>query len=114
MLALATNIGVETMVGSFRETTDKWLTQRLAADVYVMPTNNISKRMSTWLSDQDEVKEVWWRWEKEINSITGTMQAVSTGNTAGEKEALTLKVAIPNYWFHLQHSQGVMVSESIL
>ncbi|WP_104398799.1 ABC transporter permease [Vibrio penaeicida] len=113
MLALATNIGVETMVGSFRETTDKWLTQRLAADVYVMPTNNISKRMSTWLSDQDEVKEVWWRWEKEISSISGTMQAVSTGNTAGEKEALTLKVAIPNYWFHLQHSQGVMVSESM-
>ncbi|CCO45666.1 putative ABC-type antimicrobial peptide transport system, permease component [Vibrio nigripulchritudo SOn1] len=113
MLALATNIGVETMVGSFRETTDKWLTQRLAADVYVMPTNSIAKRMSSWLDNQDEVKEVWWRWEKDINNIDGTLQAVSTGNSTGEKGALTIKVAIPDYWFHLHHSQGVMVSESM-
>ncbi|MCG9775486.1 ABC transporter permease, partial [Vibrio diabolicus] len=40
MLALAANIGVETMVGSFRDTTDKWLSQRLAADIYIYPTNN--------------------------------------------------------------------------
>jgi putative ABC transport system permease protein len=31
MLALASNIGVETMVGSFRATTNNWLEQRLAA-----------------------------------------------------------------------------------
>ncbi len=113
MLALATNIGVETMVGSFRETTDKWLTQRLAADVFVKPKNNIAQEMKNWLSVQDEVKEVWWRWEKEIVTITGRMQMVSTGSSAGEKESLTLKVAIPDYWFHLHHSRGIMVSESM-
>ncbi|MGF1756031.1 ABC transporter permease, partial [Vibrio makurazakiensis] len=45
MLALSANIGVETMVGSFRDTTDKWLTQRLAADLYIYPTNNSAARM---------------------------------------------------------------------
>jgi putative ABC transport system permease protein len=35
MLALAANIGVGTMVGSFRGTFEGWLDQRLAAEVYV-------------------------------------------------------------------------------
>ncbi|GAK20564.1 AttF component of AttEFGH ABC transport system [Vibrio sp. JCM 19052] len=64
MLALAANIGVETMVGSFRDTTDKWLSQRLAADLYIYPTNNSAARMSSWLKEQPEVDSVWWRWEK--------------------------------------------------
>ncbi|SON48868.1 ABC transporter permease [Vibrio tapetis] len=113
MLALATNIGVETMVGSFRETTDKWLTQRLAADVYVTPPNNLSSRIGTWLMEQPEVKDVWWRWEKELPSEVGALQLVSTGDSDGEQRALTVKVAIPDYWFHLHHSKGVMVSESM-
>lgn len=113
MLALATNIGVETMVGSFRETTDKWLTQRLAADVYVTPPNNLSSRIGSWLTEQPEVKEVWWRWEKELPSDVGALQLVSVGDSDGEQRALTVKVAIPDYWFHLHHSQGVMVSESM-
>ena len=35
LLALATNIGVSTMVGSFRLTFEGWLDQRLAAELYV-------------------------------------------------------------------------------
>ncbi len=113
MLALATNIGVETMVGSFRETTDKWLTQRLAADIYVTPPNNLSSRIGSWLMEQPEVKDVWWRWEKELPSEVGALQVVSTGDSDGEQRALTVKLAIPDYWFHLHHSKGVMVSESM-
>jgi len=113
MLALATNIGVETMVGSFRETTDKWLTQRLAADVYVTPPNNLASRIGSWLMVQPEVDDVWWRWEKELPSSAGALQVVSTGDSSGELQALTVKLAVPDYWFHLHHSQGVMVSESM-
>ena len=79
MLALSANIGVETMVGSFRDTTDKWLTQRLAADLYIYPTNNAAARMSNWLSEQPEVDSVWWRWEKDVSSAKGSIQVVSTG-----------------------------------
>lgn len=35
LLALSTNIGVSTMVGSFRETFTGWLDQRLAAEMYL-------------------------------------------------------------------------------
>jgi putative ABC transport system permease protein len=113
MLAMAANMGIETMVGSFRDTTDQWLTQRLAADIYVYPSNSAAHRMSKWLEDQPEVDKVWWRWEEEIPTPQGMIQAVSTGDSVGELKSLTVKIAVPNYWYHLHHSKGVMVSESM-
>lgn len=113
MLAMAANIGVETMVGSFRDTTDKWLSQRLAADLYIYPNNSAAARMSSWLSKQPEVKSVWWRWEKESTTPNGVLQVVSSGASEGELDALTVKLGVPNYWYHLHHSKGVMVSESM-
>ncbi|GAA5647543.1 MULTISPECIES: ABC transporter permease [Vibrio] len=113
MLAMAANIGVETMVGSFRDTTDRWLTQRLAADIYIYPNSNGAPRMSNWLSKQPEVQDVWWRWEKEVPTSSGPLQVVSTGASEGELASLTVKLGIPNYWYHLHRSKGVMVSESM-
>ncbi|MFM2590130.1 ABC transporter permease [Vibrio sp. TBV020] len=113
MLAMSANIGVETMVGSFRDTTDKWLSQRLAADLYIYPNNSAAARMSTWLSKQPEVDSVWWRWEKEVSTEKGALQVVSTGPSEGELDALTVKLGVPNYWYHLHHSKGVMISESM-
>ncbi len=113
MLALAANIGVETMVGSFRDTTDRWLTQRLAADLYIYPSNNAASRMSEWLSEQPEVDQVWKRWEKDVPTDSGTLQVVSTGASEGELDALTVKLGIPDYWYHLHHTKSVMISESM-
>ncbi|MBA5761562.1 ABC transporter permease [Vibrio sp. 404] len=113
MLAMAANIGIETMVGSFRDTTDKWLSQRLAADLYIHPNSSSAARLSSWLTKQPEVKSVWWRWEKETSTPEGSLQVVSTGASEGELEALTVKLGVPNYWYHLHHSKGVMVSESM-
>ncbi|EDP60272.1 ABC transporter permease [Vibrio sp. AND4] len=113
MLALAANIGVETMVGSFRDTTDKWLSQRLAADLYIYPTNNSSARMSTWLKEQPEVDAVWWRWEKDVPTERGALQVVSTGTSQGERDSLTVKLGVPDYWYHLHHSKSLMISESM-
>lgn len=113
MLAMAANIGVETMVGSFRDTTDKWLSQRLAADLYIYPNSTAAARMSSWLEKQPEVESVWWRWEKELPTERGHMQVVSTGSSDGELNALTVKLGVPNYWYHLHHSKGIMVSESM-
>ncbi len=113
MLAMAANVGVETMVGSFRDTTDKWLTQRLSADFYIYPSNNAAGRMSSWFEAQPEVAEVWWRWETEVATQYHHTQIVSTGDSTGELDSLTVKIGIPNYWYHLHHSKGVMISESM-
>ncbi|MCF7481646.1 ABC transporter permease [Vibrio sp. J1-1] len=113
MLALAANIGVETMVGSFRDTTDKWLSQRLAADIYIYPNNNNAARISGWLQQQPEVKSVWWRWEKDLPTDQGVLQVVSTGASEGELDSLTVKLGVPSYWYQLHHGKSVMVSESM-
>ncbi|NLS11388.1 ABC transporter permease [Vibrio sp. SM6] len=113
MLALATNVGIETMVGSFRDTTDKWLTQRLAADLYIYPNNNSAARIAKWLEEQPEVDQVWWRWQKELPSEYGSLQFVSTGANRGELTSLPVKLGIPDFWFHLHHSKSVMISESM-
>ncbi|UPQ89072.1 ABC transporter permease [Vibrio sinaloensis] len=113
MLAMAANIGIETMVGSFRDTTDKWLNQRLAADMYVYPNSNSAARISSWLGEQPGVKAVWWRWEKEIQTDKGLLQVASTGPSEGELNSLTVKLGIPNYWYYLHQSKAVMVSESM-
>lgn len=106
MVALAANIGVETMVGSFRDTTDRWLSQRLAADIYLYPSNSVASRMSQWLGQQPEVDAVWWRWEKDFASQQGPVQIVSTGASDGELDSLTVKLGVPNYWYHLHHARG--------
>ncbi|PMH46669.1 ABC transporter permease [Vibrio sp. 10N.286.49.B3] len=113
ILALTANIGVETMVGSFRDTTDKWLTQRLAADLYIYPSNHSASNMSQWLEKQPEVDTVWWRWEKELQTPNGAIEVVSSGESQGELHSLTVKVGIPNYWYYLHNSQGIMISESM-
>ncbi|GAD79161.1 FtsX-like permease family protein [Vibrio ezurae] len=113
MLAITANVGVETMVGSFRDTTDKWLSQRLAADVYVQPTANAAPRMLKWLEKQPEVKEVWLRRETELTTLDGNINLVSSGQSKGEKSSLSEKVTVPNYWHHLHHSRSVMISESM-
>ena len=53
LLALATNIGVGTMVSSFRLTFTGWLDQRLAAEVYVTASNDSQgAELADWLAQQ--------------------------------------------------------------
>lgn len=61
LLALATNIGVSTMVGSFRLTFSGWLDQRLAAELYVRATDAAQARqLRSWLEQRsDAVLPVW-------------------------------------------------------
>ncbi|MGF1900719.1 FtsX-like permease family protein [Aliivibrio sifiae] len=113
MLALSSNIGVETMVGSFRATTNNWLEQRLAADVYIQPSKASASRISYWLEKQPEVESVWRQWTIDYQTEYGRLEILSTGSTLGEKNALTMKVAIPEFWYSLHHERSVLISESM-
>ncbi|CAH0533392.1 hypothetical protein VST7929_01258 [Vibrio stylophorae] len=113
MLALASNIGMATTVGSFRATTESWLEQRLAADVYIQPPARLERRIADWLNRQDEVQSIWWQLRKELRSSKGIMQVMSTGDSEGEKNAMAIKTAEPDYWQRLHHENSVLVSESL-
>ncbi|WP_158968090.1 FtsX-like permease family protein [Chachezhania sediminis] len=55
LLALATNVGVGTMVSSFRQTFTGWLDQRLASDLYVTAaTDAEAQAMAEWLAPRVE------------------------------------------------------------
>lgn len=46
-VAVATTIGVSTMVGSFRQAVDHWLTQSLRADIYIsLPKSTLTAQLS--------------------------------------------------------------------
>ncbi|UJF20062.1 ABC transporter permease [Vibrio sp. SS-MA-C1-2] len=114
MLALSANIGMETMVGSFRVTTNNWLEQRLSADIYINPPSNMVSNISTWLEEQPEVKGVWLQNKQEVSSPKlGTLQVIGIGSSQEEQASLSTKVAIPRYWEHLQKDKMVMISESM-
>ncbi len=49
-MALVANSGLNTMISSFREATDNWMNQRLAADLYLRGTHNISE-LEDWLTE---------------------------------------------------------------
>jgi len=61
LLALATNIGVSTMVGSFRETFLGYLDQRLASELYIQTRGNEeADRVAAWLAPRvDAVLPMW-------------------------------------------------------
>jgi len=110
---MSANITVETLVGSFRATTENWLSQRLAADIYIFPTNSSAAGMRHWLTQQPDVNDVWWRWKLALPTKSGVLEVVSSGTSTGEKNAVPVKIAVPNYWYHLNRSKSVMVSEAM-
>ncbi|MGX9416016.1 ABC transporter permease [Vibrio sp. WJH972] len=112
LIALATNIAAETLVGSFRETTSQWLEHRLAADLYFHGTAEQSQYIDEWLRDQPEVSDFWQRWETDVTTDNGTVQVVSVGRSDVELQALTIKVGAPDYWYKLHHSKTVLLNES--
>jgi putative ABC transport system permease protein len=113
MLALATNIGMETMVGSFRQSTETWLEQRLAADVYVRPPMTLAPSLVDWLEDQPEVEQIWSQWRLNLTTPKGKLQVMSIGARRGERNALSMKDDISHYWPLLHTTRSVLVSESL-
>ncbi|MBD3898341.1 ABC transporter permease [Halomonas sp. ML-15] len=55
LLALATNLGVGSMVGGFRLTFLDWLDQRLVAEAYLRPPAERFDATQAWLEARDEV-----------------------------------------------------------
>ncbi|NAW66051.1 ABC transporter permease [Photobacterium halotolerans] len=118
MLALAATIGMDTMVGSFRQATQTWLSQRLAADIYVQPATAQAAAIANWAAEQPEVTELWWRWRQEVPAELKehTLQVLSVGRSDGEKQSLPMKQHIDGYWSALQNNgteKVFLASESL-
>lgn len=110
MLAFAANVGVATMVGSFRTAFTAYLDQRLAADLYIAaPDAAEAERLLDWLAPRAEA----------VIPRRGADGLV--GGRPGRVEALPdhphlranwpLRAALPGAWDRLAAGDGAFVSE---
>lgn len=113
LLALATNVGVGTMVSSFRLTFVGWLDQRLAVELYVTATNDAeAQRIQAWLSPRvDAVLPIWNAQARLFGKpvdIHGIVDDVSY------RQHWPLIAQLPGVWDQLAQGEGVLINEQMM
>lgn len=112
LLALATNIGVGTMVQSFRATFTGWLDQRLAAELYLRAdTPAEAERLTRWLAPRSDAVLPIFRAEARIAGLPGEIYGVADHPTY--RENWPLIAAGPDVWDRVAAGQGVLVNEQL-
>lgn len=110
LLALSANIGVSTMVSSFRTTFEGWLDQRLAAELYIrFDTPEAAAQAQPWLRNHTDAVLPIPRTEAELNTATG--QVYGMGDHATYRTAWPLLSRATDSWDMLAQGDGVLINE---
>ncbi len=112
LLALATNIGVGTMVSSFRLTFTGWLDQRLASELYVTARNDEQgAELHRWLEDRADAVLPIRGVDASIAGQTGEVFGMRVHETY--RQNWPLIAAAPQVWERLEAGDGVLVNEQL-
>jgi putative ABC transport system permease protein len=112
LLALAANIGVSTMVGSFRVTFTGWLDQRLAAELYVTTADAESaRRLETFVDGRAEALLPILSAETRIFDLPADVFGVRDDRTY--REAWPLLSSVEGAWDRLFAGDGVLINEQM-
>lgn len=112
MLALAANVGVSTMVGSFRATFLGWLDQRLVAELYVTAGSEAeAEHLRGWLEGRVDAVLPVWSVETQVAGQPVTIYG--TADHATYRDHWPLIAATPDAWDRLADGTGVMVNEQL-
>ncbi|WP_112874929.1 FtsX-like permease family protein [Paracoccus endophyticus] len=112
MLALAANIGVGTMVGSFRTTFTGWLDQRLVAELYVNArTEDEAAAIRDWLAPQVDAILPIWSAEASLRGQPGRIFGVVDHPTY--RDHWPILSAQPGAWDAVAQGTGVLVNEQL-
>ena len=112
MLALAANIGVGTMVASFRATFVGWLDQRLVAEFYVTArTEAEAEELRAYLAPRTEaILPVWY---VEATVAGRPARIYGTADHATFRDHWPLIAEAPGAWDQLAAGEGVMINEQL-
>ena len=114
MLALAVNIGVGTMVDSFRRTFLGWLDQRLAAELYLTGANtDEAAAMAGWLEAQPDVRVVLPIWSVESRFRDWPTEIFGFRDDETYRDNWPLLTAAPDAWDAVAAGEAVLVSEQL-
>ncbi len=112
MLALAANVGVATMVASFRATFTGWLDQRLAAELYVTARSpDEGARLASFLAARAEAVLPIVSAEAVLDDAPG--QVFGMADHATFRDAWPLIAAAPDVWDRVAAGTGVLVNEQL-
>ncbi|MFC4668426.1 FtsX-like permease family protein [Seohaeicola nanhaiensis] len=112
LLALATNIGVGTMVSSFRLTFTGWLDQRLASELYVTAaTDAQGADLAEWLAPRAEAVLPIRYAETELAGAPARLYGVA--DHATYRNNWPLIAAAPGVWDRIASGTGALVNEQL-
>ncbi|MGB0497230.1 MAG: FtsX-like permease family protein [Rubricella sp.] len=112
LLALGANIGVGTMVQSFRATFTGWLDQRLASELYVTARDNAeAEELRAFLEPRADAVLPIWHVETEVNGLPTEVFGVIDHTTY--RANWPLLTSLPAAWDRVADGTGAMVSEQL-
>lgn len=112
LLALAANIGVGTMVSSFRLTFTGWLDQRLFSDIYVAARDEKeAERLTEWLGPRATAVLPIWHVDREAGGQPAEIFGII--DHASYRENWTFLDRAPDLWATLHAGEGVMINEQL-
>lgn len=114
LLALAVNVGVGTMVSSFRQTFIGYLDQRLAAELYLSGTDDAqAAEIAGWLQARGDVEAVLPIWRAEGRFRDWPLEVYGVLDHSTYRDNWPLIAALPDAWDRVATAQGVLVSEQM-
>ncbi|MDQ0323191.1 hypothetical protein QO002_005397 [Pararhizobium capsulatum DSM 1112] len=112
LLALSANIGVDTMVSSFRLTFLGWLDQRLAAELCVTAKDeDEAKRLREWLPRYSMA--VLPIWSVEGNVLGQHLQIFGVANDPTYRDHWPFIVADREAWDEVASGEGALINEQM-
>ncbi|ALG91071.1 MULTISPECIES: ABC transporter permease [Actibacterium] len=112
LLALAANIGVGTMVASFRLTFAGWLDQRLSAELYVSAeTEEQAARLRAWLATRPGDLLPLWSVEVPLFGAPATVQGIADHPTY--RRNWPMLSALPDVWGRVASGEGALINEQL-
>ncbi|MEM8630085.1 MAG: ABC transporter permease [Pseudomonadota bacterium] len=112
LLALAANIGVGTMVASFRTTFIGWLDQRLASELYVTArTEDEAARLREWLAPRSEAVLPIWSVDATLGGRQGEVYGIR--DHATYRDHWPLLGAAPDVWDRVAAGEGALINEQM-
>ncbi len=112
LLAMAANIGVSTMVSSFRLTFVGWLDQRLASELYLSArTHEEAAALAGYLEGKVDAVLPIISIETRIGGLPAEIYGIR--DQATYRDNWRLLFSVPDAWDRLNRGEGVLVNEQL-
>jgi putative ABC transport system permease protein len=112
LLALATNVGVGTMVSSFRLTFVGYLDQRLASELYVSGRSEAeADAIRAWLLTRSDAVLPIWSVDGNVEGQPAQIFGVADHDTY--RKNWPLLEAVPEVWDKVASGKGVLINEQL-